>query len=151
MKRREFITLLGGAAAAWPLAARAQQGDRVRRIGVFMGIANDSEGQDRMAIFVKTLEDLGWRESHSVQLDYRWAPRDAAQARVFAEELVGLKPDMIFCLFHSSDDGGQRRHANDTGALCPSIRSRRCWTGSKLGKTRRQPDRICDFRTLTVG
>ena len=82
MKRREFITLLGGAAAAWPLAARAQQGERVRRIGVLMGIANDSEGQQRMAVFRKTLESLGWSEGSNIQLDYRWAPRDAMQARV---------------------------------------------------------------------
>jgi putative ABC transport system substrate-binding protein len=95
--RREFITLLGGA-AAWPLAARAQQAERVRRIGVLMGIANDSEGQARMAVFRKTMESLGWIEGRNLQLDYRWAPIAAPQARVFAEELVQQKPDLIFCL-----------------------------------------------------
>jgi hypothetical protein len=96
--RRQFITLLGGAAAAWPLAAGAQQAERVRRIGVLMGIANDSEGQARMAVFRKTMESLGWIEGRNLQLDYRWAPIAAPQARVFAEELVQQKPDLIFCL-----------------------------------------------------
>ena len=98
MRRRQFIKLIGGAAAVVPLAARAQQRERVRRIGVLMGIANDSEGQQRMAVFRKTLESLGWSETSNIQLDYRWAPRDAMQARVYAEELVNLKPELIFCL-----------------------------------------------------
>jgi putative tryptophan/tyrosine transport system substrate-binding protein len=96
MRRREFITLLGGA-ASWPRAARAQT-ERVHRIGVLIGIANDSEGQGRMGVFRKTLESLGWSEGRNLQFDYRWGPRDAAQARVFAQELVELKPDLIFCL-----------------------------------------------------
>src|SRR6186713_415860 len=80
MRRRQFIKLIGGAAAVVPLAARAQQRERVRRIGVLMGIAKDSEGQQRMAVFRKTLENLGWSETSNIQLDYRWAPRDAMQA-----------------------------------------------------------------------
>jgi len=97
IKRREFVRLLAGAAAL-PCVARAQQAERMRRIGVLMGIANDSEGQQRMAVFRKTLESLGWSEGRNIQLDYRWAPRDAMQARVYAEELVNLKPELIFCL-----------------------------------------------------
>ena len=74
MKRREFITLLGGAAAAWPLAARAQQADRVRRIGVFMNLAaDDPEGQARNTAFVQALQQLGWTEGRTIAMEYRWA------------------------------------------------------------------------------
>src|SRR4029453_3471705 len=72
-KRREFITLLGGAAAAWPLTARAQQSDRMRRVGVLMlYIENDREGQIRAAAFQKALENLGWVPGRNLQIDYHW-------------------------------------------------------------------------------
>ena len=78
MRRREFITLLGGAAAAWPLAARAQQGERMRRIGVLMMYAeSDAQAQGLVAMFRATLRDLGWTEDHNIQLDYRWATTDS--------------------------------------------------------------------------
>src|SRR5207237_981513 len=97
MKRREFITLLGGAAAAWPLAARAQQPERVRRIGALMGNAeNDPETQRDVAAFVQALEKLGWREGGNLQIDWRFADFDAARARALAAELVALKPEAIF-------------------------------------------------------
>jgi putative ABC transport system substrate-binding protein len=95
MKRREFITLLGGAAAAWPLAARAQQPDRVRRIGVLMGIADDFEGQARIAVFRHTLQALGWSEGRNIQFIYRWSGGDVAHARQFAKELLDLRSDVI--------------------------------------------------------
>ena len=97
MRRREFITLLGGAAAAWPLAARAQQqGDRVPRVGVLMAYAvTDAEAQSRIAAFRKELQKLGWVEARNVQIDYRWAGADPDRARAFARELVGLAPDVI--------------------------------------------------------
>jgi putative ABC transport system substrate-binding protein len=95
MKRRAFLTLVGGAAAAWPLAARAQP-ERIRRIGVFMGVADDTEGQARLAILRKALQGLGWNEGRNIRFDIRWIPRDAAQARAVATELVDLKPDLIF-------------------------------------------------------
>ncbi len=94
--RREFITLLGGAAAAWPLAARAQQSDRARRIGVLFGLAeNDPESQIRIAAMRDELQKKGWTEGHNLRLDFRWAPGDVALMRAFAKELVELQPDVI--------------------------------------------------------
>jgi putative tryptophan/tyrosine transport system substrate-binding protein len=96
MKRREFITLLGGAAAAWPLAARAQQPERMRRIGVLMGLlADNPETKARLAAFRQGLEKRGWSEGRNVHIDYRYAPA-GAQAQVLAKELVALQPDVIF-------------------------------------------------------
>jgi putative ABC transport system substrate-binding protein len=97
MKRREFITLLGGAAAAWPLPALAQQPDRTRRIGVLMGYAeSDLEVQAHIAAFREGLQKLGWTEGRNIQIDTRWAaPDDAASMRRFAKELVALQPDVI--------------------------------------------------------
>src|SRR5215470_4516080 len=94
MRRREFITVLGGA-AAWPLAARAQQGGRVRRIGVLMGIANDEEGRTRTAAFQQVLTELGWTEGGNVQFEFRWAAGDPDRMPSFAAELVALTPDVI--------------------------------------------------------
>ena len=95
LKRREFITLLGGAAAAWPLAARAQQGERMRRIGVLMSTgAEDPEGQARIAAFLGGLQRLGWTEGRNAQIDFRW-PKGGAEARKYAAELVALAPDLI--------------------------------------------------------
>jgi len=98
MRRREFITLLGGAAAAWPLAARAQQPDRVRRIGVLMGAAeHDPDTKSRLAGFRQGLEKRGWSEGRNLQIDYRFAPAASAdQAQLFAKELIALHPDVIF-------------------------------------------------------
>ena len=96
MNRREMITLLGGA-AAWPLAARAQQGDRVRRIGVLIGPdANDPEGKLRYSAFTLALADLGWIDGRNVRIDLRSHGGDTNRIRAFTQELVGLKPDIIF-------------------------------------------------------
>ena len=96
MRRREFITLLGGAAVAWPLAARAQQADRMRRVGVLVSrIADDPEEQARLAAFVQGLQELGWTEGRNVRIDYRWAAGDADRSRTYAAELVALAPDVI--------------------------------------------------------
>jgi putative ABC transport system substrate-binding protein len=96
MHRRDFLTLLGGA-AAWPLAARAQQPERVRRIGALMGNAeNDPETQRDVAAFVQALEKLGWREGGNLRIEWRFAEFDAARARTLATELVALKPEAIF-------------------------------------------------------
>jgi putative ABC transport system substrate-binding protein len=94
MKRREFIILLG-CAAAWPFVAGAQQPDRVRRVGVLMGISDDPEGQARVAVFRQTLAALGWTEGRNVQFIYRWSGGDVAHARQFAKELLDLRSDVI--------------------------------------------------------
>jgi putative ABC transport system substrate-binding protein len=97
MNRRKFITLLGGAAAAWPLAARAQQRERIRRIGVLMPLAaDDPEAQVRIGAFLQRLAQLGWTIGRNVQIDQRWsAGGDADVMRKYAEELVALAPDVI--------------------------------------------------------
>jgi putative ABC transport system substrate-binding protein len=95
MRRREFITLLGGA-AAWPLVATAQQPDRMRRIGVLMSVAaDDPEGQARMAAFLQGLQQLGWTDGRNVRIDTRWAAGNADDVRKYATELVALAPDVI--------------------------------------------------------
>jgi putative tryptophan/tyrosine transport system substrate-binding protein len=95
VNRRDFITLLGGA-AAWPLAARAQQGDRVRRIGVLMNLASDDpERQTRVTAFVQGLQQSGWSVGHNMRIDYRWGAGDAERFRKHAAELVALAPDVI--------------------------------------------------------
>jgi putative tryptophan/tyrosine transport system substrate-binding protein len=95
MMRREFITLLGGAAAAWPLAAGAQEPGRIRRIGVLMGIANDAEGQSRVRPFQQAMQQLGWAEGRNLQVEYRWAAADPKLIQTFAKELIELHPDII--------------------------------------------------------
>jgi len=93
--RRKFLaTLLGGAAAAWPLGARAQP-DRMRRIGVLMGFADDAEGQARVKGLQQGLQELGWIEGRNVRIDYRWTDGDATRVRTYVAELVKLSPDVI--------------------------------------------------------
>jgi len=94
--RRKFLATLGGAAAAWPLSARAQQSGRVRRMGVLMGLAEgDPEGKVRAAVFERALQELGWTGGRNISIDYRWAPGDSEQTRVAAAELLSLAPDVI--------------------------------------------------------
>jgi ABC-type uncharacterized transport system substrate-binding protein len=95
MRRREFITLLGGAAATWPLAARAQQPYRMRRMGVLLGNAEDHEAQSWVAALREELGKLGWTEGRNIEIDIRWAAADVASMKRFAKELVALQPDLI--------------------------------------------------------
>jgi putative ABC transport system substrate-binding protein len=94
--RREFITLLGGAAAVWPLAARAQQPERIRQIGALSGIGvDDPESQKRIAAFVERLQQLGWTDGRNVRIDHRWGGGDPDNIRKQAVELAALQPDVI--------------------------------------------------------
>jgi putative tryptophan/tyrosine transport system substrate-binding protein len=96
MRRRDVIALLGGSAAAWPLGARAQQPDRMRHIGVLSGLADDPEGQARVAAFRQELQRLGWTDGRNMRLDIRWGGGDAEFLRKLAAELVALAPDVLF-------------------------------------------------------
>jgi ABC-type uncharacterized transport system substrate-binding protein len=101
MRRREFITILGSA-AAWPLAARGQPADLLRRVGVLMNLAeSDPEARPRLNAFQRRLQELGWTEGRNVRIDYRWTAGDYDRMRVYAAELVGLGPDVILAAGHS--------------------------------------------------
>jgi putative ABC transport system substrate-binding protein len=112
MKRREFITLLGGA-VAWPFAARAQQAKRVRRIGVLLSFAaDDPEVLARVGTFLQALQQLGWTDGRNVRIDYRMTAGDADRSRTYAAELVALAPDVI--LASGSSTVGPLLQANRT-------------------------------------
>jgi putative ABC transport system substrate-binding protein len=99
VRRREFMSLIGGAAAAWPLAARAQQPDKTRRVGVLIGWSeSDADAQSNLAAFVQELQQLGWADGRNVRFDYRWANGDINRMRMFAKELVDLQLDVILAI-----------------------------------------------------
>jgi putative ABC transport system substrate-binding protein len=113
MTRREFITLLGGAAAGWPSAARGQQDERMRRIGVLLGLgANDPEGQARIGAFLQALQQLGWTDGRNIQVLRRFTDGDADRARAYAAELVALAPDLVLT-----------SGASTTGIILPATRA----------------------------
>jgi putative tryptophan/tyrosine transport system substrate-binding protein len=96
MNRRDFIALVGGAAAAWPVATRAQQGERMRRVGVLNYLAaDDPDSSPRVAAFAQALQGLGWHDGRNIQIDYRWGGGDLDRSRRYATELVALAPDVI--------------------------------------------------------
>jgi putative ABC transport system substrate-binding protein len=96
MRRRDFVALVGGAAAAWPLAAHAQEGERMRRIGFLTPfVEDDPEAKARVAAFVQGLQQLGWTDGRNVRIDIRWGAGDAERIRRYAAELVALAPDVI--------------------------------------------------------
>jgi putative tryptophan/tyrosine transport system substrate-binding protein len=112
LKRREFITLLGGAAAACPLAARAQQPERVRRIGALMPFtADDAEGKAIVAALRRGLHELGWTDGRNIRVEYRWGGRNVERTRAYAAELVGLSPDLIFFFSMPNSVHYRERHA----------------------------------------
>ena len=113
MRRLEFIAALGGAAASWPLSARAQQSERVRRIGVLAGLsADDAQGQARLVAFVQGLQQLGWTDGRNVHIDFRWGAGDADRFRRYAAELIALAPDVV--LASGSPAVGPLLHATRT-------------------------------------
>src|SRR5262245_20616789 len=96
MRRREFITLLGGAAASWPLAARTQQVEQMRRVGVISTLpADDPEGTARTTAFLQTLQELGWTDGRNLRIDIRWGAGDPERIRKYVAELLALKPDVV--------------------------------------------------------
>src|SRR5689334_5415667 len=95
MRRREFMALLAGAAAARPRIVRAQQGERIRKIGVLIGAAETADSQAGLAVFMQLLHQLGWIEDRNVQLEIRWGGGDPARVRRYAEELVALPAEVI--------------------------------------------------------
>src|SRR5215204_2630080 len=96
MRRREFLGVLGGAAAVWPLPARGQQSERMRRVGVLLpATADDAEFQARVGAFLQALALLGWTIGRNVRIDTRWTTTNAAEIRRHAAELVALAPDVI--------------------------------------------------------
>ena len=95
MRRRDFITLVGGVTAGWPLAARAQQREQMRRIGILMSAGMETDQQAGVAVFKEILHQLGWIDGHNVRIEIRWARGDPAEARRGAEELVELPADVI--------------------------------------------------------
>jgi putative ABC transport system substrate-binding protein len=96
MRRRKFITLLGGVAAAWPLVAHAQQGDRMRRLGILMaGVESDPQYQADVAVFREGLQKLGWVDGQNIRIEVRWAGFNAETMRRYAKELIALQPDLI--------------------------------------------------------
>src|SRR5687767_10930724 len=95
MKRRDFIAFLGGAVAAWPPAARAQQAESVRRLG-YLTSARQEDVERRVAIFKRALQELGWTEGRNIRIDYRFGAGDVVRAGKLAKELVELRPDVIF-------------------------------------------------------
>ena len=97
MRRRDFITLLGGA-TVWPLAAQAQQGERMRRIGVLQGGADNPRSQPNTAAFLQALQQLGWTDGRNLKIDYRWPAGDPDKARKYAAELVALAPDVFLAV-----------------------------------------------------
>jgi len=114
MRRREFMTVLAGAAAAWPLAARAQQPERMRRIGMLLPYsADDAEDQRRRVVFQESLKQLGWIVGRNIQIEYRWFGGEPERARVLAKELVELRPDMIV----AGTTPGLAAAAQATGAI----------------------------------
>src|SRR3974390_3391053 len=96
MRRRQFIALFGGAAATWPLAARAQQREPLRRVAVLVGTTRDAPGpQERVTAFLEAFEQLGWTDRRNVQIVVRWGGGNEAETRKYAEELIALAPDVI--------------------------------------------------------
>src|SRR5499427_2192490 len=96
MQRRQFISLLGGTAAAWPLAARAQQGEPMRRIGVLMSaVEGDQRGLESITAFAQGLAELGWTVGRNVRIEYRWGAGDLDRFRRYAAELIALSPDVV--------------------------------------------------------
>ena len=133
MNKREFIALLGSA-AAWPLAARAQQGDRVRRIGLLLvGVESDPLTNPYISAFTRALAGLGWTDGRNVRMELRWYGGDINRIRALAQELVGLQPDIILANGTPVTAAVQRETRRSRSSLCS-------WaTPSPVARLRRRP------------
>ena len=132
MRRRDFITLLGGMAAAWPLPAQAQKTDRLARIGVLMGYAEtDLEANALLGEFTHALSEFGWIERQNLRLDVRWAPAKTDLMRTFAKELVSLQPDLVLTQFDTGNRCCKTRNYHYPNCFCDSRRSCRLWIRCK--------------------
>ena len=137
MRRREFITLVGGATAAWPLTARAQQPERVRRVGVLQpAAANDPDAQANNTAFVQGLQKLGWTDGSDVRIDFRWGAGNAENYRKYAAELIALAPDVILAAGTAVlEPMLQARHGTDSVRECRRARWRRlCGQSGAAGR-----------------
>jgi putative ABC transport system substrate-binding protein len=124
MQRRDFLGVLGGAAATWPLAVRAQQPNRVRQIGWLVGLRqNDPEALRRTLAFVQQLEHLGWTIGHNIQIEYRWLSDSVEHNDVYAQELAALKPDVLVAEQHTGGESVTPADADNTDCLCCRHRS----------------------------
>ena len=128
MKRREFITLLGGAAVAWPVAARAQQAERMLRLGVLMAVAeSDADARKGISILQERLQKLGWKDGNNIRIDYRWGNGNPDRIQELAKELVDLQPDVL--VGHSTPSAkGFKADPYDTDCFPHGYRS----TGSRF-------------------
>jgi putative ABC transport system substrate-binding protein len=145
--RREFITLVGGAAAAWPLRARAQQREPMRRIGVLMNLAaDDPEGQARVAAFLQGLQEAGWAVGRNAQIDIRWGMGDAERSRKNATELVAFTPDVVFATTFPTVAALQQAANAVPYRIRGSNRSGRRRFGRELDTAGRQHRRVCRIR-----
>src|SRR5262249_14368351 len=141
-RRRQFIALLGGA-ASWPLAARAQSSERVRRIGALMYLAaDDPESPARVVAFARGLQEFGWIEGRNIQIEYRWGGGDMDRVRRYAAELVALAPDVILVSFGSA----AKCNPHCANRLCERHRSCRRWIRRKPFAPGRQYNRIHPVR-----
>ena len=150
MKRREFITLVGGTAVGWPLAARAQ--DRVRRVGALMNLpADDQEAQLNMAAFQQGLQELGWIIGRNLRLDHRWGPLDRDGLRRRAEELVALAPDVMIVAGGSAGEAVQRASRTLPVVLAQSVDPVGAGFVSSLARPRRQHHWLYPVRIQSGG
>ena len=149
MRRRQFITLLGGAAAPWPLAVRAQQRDRMRRLGVLIGSDDNADARALFSEFQQALKLLGWSYGDNVQMDIRWGS-DTERRAAYAKELVRLNPDVIFAA-PSNVVLALQRDAQCSNRLRASVRSNRPRASRQSRPTERQYHRIQQSRFSITG